>query len=99
MIKFDNKLQPEKASSPMWVTVSGMVNSTKELQPRKVRSLMPVTEVGMVKLVKEVPASWFHVVSCHCFVACSLADLQLSISLQLAWPPCSLDEVGHVADG
>ena len=35
MVKLAKELQPEKASSSMWVTESGMIKLAKELQPLK----------------------------------------------------------------
>ena len=44
MVKLANELQPRKASSPMWVTESEMVNSTKEPHHAKASTPMWVTE-------------------------------------------------------
>ena len=45
-------LQPEKALSPIFVTLEGMVTLVKPLQPEKAEEPISVTLEGMVTLVK-----------------------------------------------
>ena len=53
----DRELQPEKAKSPIAVTLSGMTMLDRELQSEKAESPIAVTLSGMAILDKLQPAN------------------------------------------